>query len=909
LHFLATISVFLLEIFISIYEYCIEQTLSSELLAHVTGFGYENKWHIKRAKFNVRYHQSLLSHSLNVGLLSKNILALMKQWNLLSDNSAFNSELQRLSGDLEELVFLTGFLHDLGKDTEEFQGAVKSHLEGKHVSSVNYSHQEPYKIRPKIESLKTYLEQHGYHKDENFWEIVEYCIVTLGRRHDSVSALMYDYSTQPPSALCPLISEVVGTADRLLSVTLDELRKEKILSGKYTQKLDLYSTRVSVVRGITTQILLLTLEEMLKQKGYEPITWYQDGTVYCYKHGETQPIFDWEELKQRLKQKFEEIVFSDAPSLAEASFSGKLMQKVITEGNFLFYSDEVIEIFWKQRFNEYKNGLKQKGKKEDYFKKEGIAEDEQQRLMQEFNLATLEELHERLRRFSEFDFKVFQTLYGIVTLLKDLKAQRQEIDVVLEEKVYSKLGIGKPKSDPTHNMNKQHRLDFAEKIWKSPLYSNFKEWQSKLGVAMIEATKEFRNIFTKYSDTQKFIEERVDFLIEDITHPVAPGSSERLKMIYDKYLEGKTKGTNLCVLCNAPAEFPAQAELFGNSEIYSDFLAGGSMVGGENKLYVCKLCDFEFKLRRVIVVFRGKTKSFAIVPHIAISRESQLFCKKLAENLVYEKISPAKIGEIEFLQSLVNDEDMLKSVVLEVWNSYLKSKPTSPEVSELISAPEFKEALDRLINKYGGASALVEQTDKISDDVDADSLIELLRQGTVTLKQEEIRKIQSLITKIEPKQYTGNYVMVFVEHRALSKSEDDSSVEKLKWLLYQMILSKLFLATVFDITTSVVFDVQKKGYTPFSGGALFSDIEEKLNIKEGWVSIEDLDWALKKLSAAVLVEKILTKEDADYGNNTLLRVLRELRGRILWRYVQIKGDTCIEDLKKLIHALELCANG
>jgi len=101
--------------------------LSPELLARVTKFGYENKWHLYYAKFNQQYHQSLLSHALNVGVLSVNLADLIIRVGLKSTRS---EEIIRAwsSGELVDLVFLAGFLHDCGKSREIFQAAASSQL-------------------------------------------------------------------------------------------------------------------------------------------------------------------------------------------------------------------------------------------------------------------------------------------------------------------------------------------------------------------------------------------------------------------------------------------------------------------------------------------------------------------------------------------------------------------------------------------------------------------------------------------------------------------------------------------------------------------------------------------------------------------------------------------------------------
>jgi hypothetical protein len=876
-------------------------SLFPELLARVTKFGYENKWHLYYAKFNQQYHQSLLSHALNVGVLSVNLADLIIRVGLKSTRS---EEIIRAwsSSELVDLVFLAGFLHDCGKSREIFQAAASSHLAGERVPSTHYSHQMPSEVSKKLEKLKEYLIQNGYSRSDQFWEGIKYCISVLGEIDNPESA-SYNLQTRPP-IYSQFVTDIVHSADVLLSKTLDEIVSSKsLLDGEYTSCLDVWFTRVSVIRGITTQILLLSLEELIKEKGYEPVAWHQDGTVYCLRKGSPKLTLE-QDIVTRVVQKLKQIVFADSSKLAKASF-GEIGQQAITEPVFLFYSDEVIKQFWKQRFKEFRMDLyTEKSAKTDYFEREQLEQQDKEKLTEELGINE-KELHDRLRRFKEFDFKVFNTLMGIEKQVRENVKQNKKIAEIIQS-VYSKLGVQPPSEKPTHTMQKKSRLEFAKSLWKSEYYVNPNQWEEKLYDAVLQATLELKELFREAQDPEKFLDHIARLLVNEITEPTTPDAFTRIRQSHSDYLKGKKRGTPLCVICNGPAELTAQAKVLGESEIYHDSLPAGSEIGGENKLRICELCDFEYKVRRLLLVDFENAYAFAIAPHIAISRESYLYWRTLADSLAQENFAPVNLDDPEFLEQILESEDTFMKIVQEVWLSYLMSLRNF-DVKSLFKDKRFKDSLQTLISRLGDPSPLLEEVPKDVDisNMDEEQLIKLLEQGKVRLTNERLHEILGLMRRVQAVCYTGNYVLIFTE-----PVWGEGATGQLKWLLYRTILAKLFLATVFDVTTSIVFNESKKGYTKFPSDVLFKDYSRKLSVKEGWIAIDGLENALTKLCSLVLVERVLSRAKADYGKDTLLRILAAEPGEVVARYVQHSDpEKSSKYMKQLIRALELWSDG
>jgi len=91
---------------------------------------------------------------------------------------------------------------------------------------------------------------------------------------------------------------------------------------------------------------------------------------------------------------------------------------------------------------------------------------------------------------------------------------------------------------------------------------------------------------------------------------------------------------------------------------------------------------------------------------------------------------------------------------------------------------------------------------------------------------------------------------------------------------------------------------------------LFKDYSRKLSVKEGWIAIDGLENALTKLCSLVLVERVLSRAKADYGKDTLLRILAAEPGEVVARYVQHSDpEKSSKYMKQLIRALELWSDG
>jgi hypothetical protein len=91
------------------------------------------------------------------------------------------------------------------------------------------------------------------------------------------------------------------------------------------------------------------------------------------------------------------------------------------------------------------------------------------------------------------------------------------------------------------------------------------------------------------------------------------------------------------------------------------------------------------------------------------------------------------------------------------------------------------------------------------------------------------------------------------------------------------------------------------GYTTVPTNLNLRPLAEKLNAKNGWIDISDIEQSIRKLSALILIDNELSTLDAGYGKATLLRLLKEEPGRVLNRAVTRSNGVLS---KKLINNLD-----
>ena len=431
----------------------------------------------------------------------------------------------------------------------------------------------------------------------------------------------------------------------------------------------------------------------------------------------------------------------------------------------------------------------------------------------------------------------------------------------------------------------EKRLSVAISLWQSQYYHDAKAWHVKLLDALTKASLEMAKMWRelvpdKYAKISNLLK-------ADITAPIAPEAmmkgAENLSSVI---AAGKTgHGTQTCQRCGEVACIEAQAKLFGGSEIYHDHLIAGRRIGGGNKLQVCELCEFEEKLRLMFLDGgMGYTNSFYVLPQLSLSRRQQTEWQSIMNRIEY------------------NQGDMPSLLRLGQWaeavtNGRLPFSP-QPHVTSYFSENDLARAIQYVAERDGLENDLSPLIEPALDAEDGKTVVALLKQEKVKLKEDYEHEVYKSLSQIEPIYISPNFILILTRGTVAEKDEPESSAE-IKWTLFRTLLSRLFYATVVPESFKTL-EKASLGYTPISSNLNLKPMAIKLNAKKGWIDIPDLEQATKKLSALVLIAHELSNSKADYGKSTLLHLLKEEPGRVLNR-VTLKGGGVPN--KKLINSL------
>jgi len=837
---------------------------ADDLLEVMKKLAEERKWHLKYAKFNWRVHQSLLAHCLSVSSLSSSLLDCLGELNYVQ-----STEKLRLQ------VALTGFLHDAGKESESFQGAVEDFLASKGAEPLDFGHQQDGDLRPVIESLKKDVEDRlPLVRDlRGIWEEVIWSISQMGRR-ENAGAVSHSFE-RAPSNDALICKELVHLADVMMSKLKVEDVVSVSLDGQIVSKLQLTYSKVSVVRGVLTQFLHAALESQLTDAGFRPVQWFPNGTVYIGRAGAQVPHIDSAKLVESVVKKMQDVLDKSSPfQMAKAAY-GDLRAQVIAAPEFLFANNESIREFWKnisgQRF------AKPSSKKPDELK-----EAERKVYQQISGQLDGKDESTKLTYLARFlsDFNLLIVLYAARKQLVEnaenvgvgSRAIEEEATKRIQETFAQVLRIPSTATWPEVALQNRAEkcLPVAKTLWLSPYYENPADWKRKFLEALEKATVGLADLWRQHIPDRCTSVARL--LMLDVAYPLDPKAvMEAVGNLNTVIVEGKTgHGTPTCQRCGGVAVHEAQAELFGKSEIYHDDLVAGSRRGGGNKIQVCELCEFEEKLHAVFMT-RGQEpfSTFYIFPHLALSRNQQLDWQKTVDKI---KLGPGWLPPLlrvhQWAELVMEGNITSLSLSLDRPGSFFSEK----ELARAIQEVGEEEGLE------GDLSSMI---DPPLDAKDGKAVASYLSRGRCALKERFGRQVYKILIRLEPFYLSPNFVLLLTNGTVADRDEPESSVA-IKWTFFRCILARLFSATVLG-GDSIREEGATLGYTTVPSNIVLKPLTKKLNSAGGWIPIPNLERALKKLSALILAARELSNADAGYGKSTLLHLLDEEPGRILVR--------------------------
>ena len=456
------------------------QTTDEELYRLIQDFAEKRRWHLKYAKFNRRSHQSLLTHSLNVASLSASLLDFLDKKGLI-----------KVDEKLRLQIILTGFLHDSGKESELFQEAVKAFLAGDGPEPLDFGHQQEKEIQRVTDSLKEYL--NGKFQLTNLQNMLDeaiWSVSQLGKREDS-AAISHCFK-KAPSNDALICKEIVHLSDILASKLTVEDAARAPLDGVITSKLTLVYSKVCAVRGVLTHFLHTALEEQFEEQGFRAIQWFPDGTVYVGSRESDNPAINKDKIADAIAAKMRNILSKDhSRQMAKAAF-GSLTKQVIAAPEFLFASDDTVNMFWR------------------FISRQNFAKPNVKTSINELNdseTKVLKILSDQLKNEAESsrliylarfvaDFNLLIVLYAarkqlIESILKDKKTiesqTTQKINTILSQTLEFPISSMNNWPEIALQTKAEKRLSVALSLWQSQYYNDVKAWHIKFLDALEES--------------------------------------------------------------------------------------------------------------------------------------------------------------------------------------------------------------------------------------------------------------------------------------------------------------------------------------------------------------------------------------------------------------------------------------
>lgn len=858
-----------------------------ELLNKLIDIGLERNWHRIEAKWGRHGTSSLLAHSINV--------------------AAITSELMKIMGGFTESDIRVGialaFLHDIQKERASSREIIEStgRLADKVFSDTD------------LQELKKIVERIPLTNEER--DLI-FSLITHGAIQgiDHITILLTRERASDRPRVRRLVHEV---ADQLASIkSLDELQNLNEYSFMYKKLesfgLSLKYHRVSLIRGILTNLLHKTIHGIYEEAGFHPILFFPDGTVYIGKISQSEPdlLHDFhEKYMSNLKSLLDEI--SNFPKLGELAI-GEINQTAIKSPRFAYLSDKTIEEFW--------DALRIK------------------RVISDPNIPGISEADEEVLGIRELDAEIKRdwlkeriAIYHLSIYLKgilgDATADWSDNEAVgiVEQCIAEELN---GKLDPkwfvdiirgvSHTKTPLSRLETATRL--RDLFPS--DWDRKKVInECIELFKSISKRIRYLADKHKGISSLPipELIRQELIHPLVGSPDELSKETWSEYTQGKKRGTPICILCGRKASKDAVAGLLGESQIFTNFLPGGTRIQPGNKLRICDLCDLEMDIRTLYTNRDAEFVEYYLIPQLnlspAIAERWALFASKLLNDSRLFGVNP--LSEDAAWARVIEENGSVvfnKTNVFEEFNRKLIGELYKKDRDSVVET--VANALNDYINEmFDGDYELFFESNGVEERT-LDNYVESIKTGRRPIPEEikdrigEINQIDlsALLTMITP-----NYILIAYKPDN-SEKDDIKASNYLRHLFRACILSRLFIASVIikEVRYEPLSAPSIKGAVRIPTNIQFDKCIKQLGIRldDGWIKLKDVDDLLNKISSIILIEKEIRRLSPKKSvRGELVSILMNNPGRTLEKIYLLSENRRRVDFVRVIELLDEIAQG
>lgn len=820
----------------------------SDLFNRCIEVALKEKWHLLISKREATGTDSLLTHSLNVMSVAETLMKILGDFD-----------------EVETFEVLSGcFIHDSGKEDTEVQQI----LSGENSGS--------FKHKGDITRKAQLLEAIGV--DNSLHETI-LAIDTIMERPENSSHKIDIACSQVPEEK---VWRVVQLADQIVSQkSLDTIELKKgTLFAETLQRLgvNLSYHKVSMIRGITTQLLHNGVMKAYQNHGWTPALYYPDGTVYISRESTTIP--ERGEILECVKDTVEHYIESiPACELGASAFSGDIRISILNSPEFLFRDDDCVEAFWERIISQKAirgaSFPSEKQKVDDWTKALATKADEEQAVI-------------------ELRYKKVRAVTRLAIVMKEIASYCEEkrpeawgfFIKELQERLQVKEGIDKvlrrvANTSPTEQLVEVYNgltlptmlcdkdVDFLIRA----TVIHFKEITKKL--------REFMNGSIQI-DFQKIAEQ----LLNDLERPLVDDLHMRSLETSRRYQNGKTKGSVSCVLCSSVPTTTATKPMIGEGvESFINLMKGGIRINGDHKAWICPLCEFEAKIRLVFVPDNKET--ILVLPQLNISES------------IKKKWSKGLTNLIDGMEDLG-----LKPLRDRYWIDIIISAKIDADekqiFTDIIQNNASKEAIIRTVSKW------LEETYRSVDDVKtflANDSTELkdFEDAALHIIEKKLRLPEEV--KLDMERYvrksaglhcsyvSPNYILITSAFPIAQMDESETSAI-IRKVFIGLLLSRLFLASVVypDIALGMYYHTgPTKGYLRVPKKLGLVNIYKNLGISD-WIKVGQIDDMLLKLALYLKVDDLLLATGSSFGKDNLLNLFKKQPGEVLNRHLQVNRE-------------------
>lgn len=805
-------------------------------------------WHEIEAKYGVRGVQSLLTHSLNTVSVALAI-----------------SEVAGWKGDLEALIAAC-IIHDYGKIWWDRRGPHEKYLSDK-----------------RKEEVRRLLLKIGVSEESVRRALSLYSKAGVPSSARDVIQLLEGESLTADEVL------IAELADALAGIKLVDFESE--LYGSTLEKLKSLGLNVtyhavSIIRGISTQLLHNAMVKLYMDSGFKPILYYPNGVVYIGRY--SPPSFTSEQVLETLRGILKEFIeMADVESLASAAI-GSPVQKPIRSIEYILLSGDSVRAFWRK--------VEQSVLERKYrFKDEEIdgRGDYPELLAERYDWNSLERGEREALLRCYIGVRTFFIYFNYLIKEVDSRVGGGAASSIAKSHFISRFGFDPPRVRIFDNASGKEKstelLTFGNTTDKRLVVEALYKFLHRLNLdfdlkgavgSLCSYAVEVTSVLAgKFGDrVLSGLFKPLEQLINDLFYPPLQ-SFDWYRKSYLAYTAGKSgRGTPVCVVCGNKSSVVGTAKTHGKGvQSFHNLILGGSVISQSNKAMFCDVCNFEAVVRSLLVDGWASGDVLYIVPQVNVT--------PFMLGMIWEKMKDVLniVGGEKFnwdRWARIVLEDKISEDSSRIIAYYFSLKPEKEK--EMLA----RELARILREKYGDDLEIACAKYNVEAESFETLAEQLIREGLV--EGDTMRKAYSkcnLRAILKP----GNYVVVLVAAPIRAKRGRDYESETsalIRKIFFALVLARLFHSSVVipEMNLSILpGHVRPRGYLRIPGKLGLKPLLQVLGLSGAdWVPLKRVDEVLGRLASLVLAERLMPG-DASYGKDTLLELANRHPGMVLQR--------------------------